>query len=77
MSLISDPTVKEENKTFTVELGEEKLLPELETALMEMAVGESRKVNGKFPEEYGDTKLAGKEAIFPRTIAEETDPKTS
>ena len=62
--LVSDPKVTEANKSFTVELGEGKLLPELETALMEMAVGESRKVNGKFPDEYGDKNLSGKEAVF-------------
>ncbi len=68
--VIGETKEAEAKKTFTVELGAGKLLPELEKALMEMAVGEQRQINAKFPDEYDDKKLAGKDATFDCKVLE-------
>src|SRR5262249_3269197 len=68
--LTSDPAVKEPAKPFTIGLGEGRLIPELEEAFLQMAPGESRKVTGKFPEQYDDKNLAGKEANFECKLVE-------
>lgn len=68
--LKSDATKKDTPQTYTVELGMEKLLPALDKALMEMEVGESRQVEEKFPEEYSDKTLSGKDAVFSLKLVE-------
>ncbi|MFM8313704.1 MAG: trigger factor [Deltaproteobacteria bacterium] len=62
--LKDDSGKKEEPRSYTVELGAERVLPNVEKALMEMKVGESREVEETFPEEYGDKQVAGKTALF-------------
>jgi trigger factor len=62
--LKDNPKKKEEVRSYTVELGSERVLPNVEKALMEMKVGESREVEELFPEEYGDKEVAGKTALF-------------
>ncbi len=62
--LVDDPTKKEAPSSFTVELGSGKLIPEIDKALMEMSVGESREVKGTFPDDYNEKPLAGKSAVF-------------
>lgn len=62
--LVADPSKSEAASTFTVELGNGKLIPEIDKALMEMSVGESRKVEGTFPDDYHEKELAGKTALF-------------
>jgi trigger factor len=59
-----DGSHKEEVKSYTVEVGMDKLLPAIDKALLEMKVGEERKVEEAFPPEYSDKKMAGKEALF-------------
>lgn len=65
------PEKKEPPRNFTVELGAGRLLPELEKALLEMPVGgELRAVEAKFPDDYEDKALVGKEATFEVRILE-------
>ncbi|MCX6102707.1 MAG: trigger factor [Proteobacteria bacterium] len=62
--LKDNPNKKEESKSYTVELGIERVLPNVEKALMEMKAGETREVEETFPAEYGDATVAGKTANF-------------
>jgi len=62
--LKDNPDKKEELRTYTVELGAERVLPNVEKALMSMKAGESREVEEVFPQEYGDKELSGKTAMF-------------
>lgn len=55
---------KEPNQTIVVELGKGQILSDLDAALLEMSVGEERNVDTKFPEDYHEKSLAGKEAKF-------------
>jgi len=55
---------KQEAQTHTVEVGSEKLLPEIEKALMKMKVGESQSVEDVFPADYPEKDLSGKKATF-------------
>lgn len=61
---LKDGSKKEEAKSYTVEVGMEKLLPNIDKALMEMEVGETRKVEETFPKDYQDKELAEKEAVY-------------
>jgi trigger factor len=63
-ALVDAPSKKEAPSVFTVELGNEKLIPEIDSALMKMAVGESKQVEGTFPVDYHEKDLAGKTALF-------------
>lgn len=51
-------------KAFTVEVGAGKLLSEIDTALLEMKMGEERDVPVQFPEDYFEKSLAGRPATF-------------
>jgi trigger factor len=62
--IAGDVVKTEAPKSFTVEVGSGRLLPEIDAALLEMKVGESRKVPAAFPDDYDDKNLAGKQAIF-------------
>lgn len=53
-----------------LELGSNSFIPGFEPQLVGMDAGESRKVTVTFPENYGNDKLAGKEAIFDCTVKE-------
>lgn len=67
----TDPPKTQEPRSFTVELGEGRLLPELEKALLGMKVGDDfKEVAAKFPEDYDDKSLAGKDATFRAKILE-------
>lgn len=55
---------KQEKETHTVEVGAERLLPNIEKALLEMAVGENREVEDSFPADYPEKEFAGKKAKF-------------
>ncbi len=69
--LKEEGAAKEPARNFTVELGAGRLLPELEKSLLEMTVGgEMQTVEAKFPDDYEDKKLAGKDAIFEARILE-------
>ncbi|NBX68403.1 MAG: trigger factor [Proteobacteria bacterium] len=62
--LKDNPSKKEEPKSYTVELGADRVLPNVEKALMGMKTGDSGEVEETFPEDYGDKDLAGKTALF-------------
>jgi trigger factor len=68
--LVQEPTVKEAPSSFTVELGNDKLIPEIDQALMSMSVGEARQVEGTFPADYHEKTLAGKTALFDCKLVE-------
>jgi trigger factor len=63
-SLKDNPSRKEEARSYTVELGANRVLPNVEKALLEMKVGENREVEEIFPADYGDKDVAGKTALF-------------
>jgi len=62
--LTTIPEHKEVPTAVTAEVGMGKLLPELDAALLGMEVGSRKTANVRFPEDYEDRKLAGKEALF-------------
>lgn len=68
--LTEDASKNDAPKPYTVEIGGGKLMPEIETALEEMEVGEKRDVVAKFPEGYGDKNVDGKEAKFSLNLLE-------
>ncbi len=63
---VDEPIHKEPAKNAMVELGAGKLIPELDAALLELSVGaeESTAIHAKFPDDYHEKTLAGREAIF-------------
>ena len=61
---------KEEPKVFTIEVGADKLLPDLEKGIMAMTVGDKKVIKASFPKEYGDPNFAGKEADFDCNLLE-------
>lgn len=67
---LKDGSKKEDAKTYTVEVGMDKLLPNIDKALLEMEVGETRTVEEKFPAEYQDKALSGKEALYEVKLVE-------
>ncbi len=61
---------KDSGKPFSVELGTGKLIDELDQAFLSMTVGDARDVTAKFPDDFGDKELAGKEAVFSLKLVE-------
>jgi trigger factor len=55
---------KQEKETHTVELGAERLLPNIEKALLNTTVGETTLVEDTFPADYPEKDFAGKKAKF-------------
>lgn len=55
---------KQPAQPFTIEVGSESLLPALDKGLVDMTVGETKVLTEKFPDDYQDKKIAGKEAKF-------------
>lgn len=53
-----------------LELGSNSFIPGFEPQLVGADAGEARTVTVTFPEEYGNDKLAGKEAVFECTVKE-------
>ncbi|WP_027716991.1 trigger factor [Desulfovirgula thermocuniculi] len=53
---------------FTIEVGAAGLLPGIEDQLVGMAVGETKEVTTRFPDDYPRPELAGKEAVFTVTV---------
>lgn len=58
------PIPNGEAKGYMVELGSGRLLPEIEAGIEGMHPGEERRLTVRFPEEYPETSLAGREALF-------------
>jgi len=61
---------KEEPKTYTVELGMDKLLPNLEKEILKMEVGETKTIEDAFPADYPEKDLAGKKSVFETKLIE-------
>lgn len=59
---------------FPFVLGQGRMLPEFETALRGMKVGETKTFPLTFPEEYGSKEVAGKTAEFKITVTEVAAP---
>lgn len=51
-------------KGATLEIGGGRFIPGFEEQLVGMSVGEEREISVKFPDDYHNTELAGKDAIF-------------
>lgn len=67
---LEDGSKKQEKQTHTVELGAERLLPEIEKALMESVVGDVKQVEDLFPTDYPEKDFAGKKAKFELKLLE-------
>jgi trigger factor len=52
------------------EISEERFIPGFAAGIVGMKAGESREISAKFPDEYGATELAGKDATFDITVHE-------
>ncbi|MBI4405477.1 MAG: trigger factor [Deltaproteobacteria bacterium] len=63
-TLLSDLSKREPAKMFSVEVGSGVLLPELEAGVMDMQVGEKRRIEATFPSDYREKELAGQRAVF-------------
>ncbi|HTT98576.1 MAG TPA: trigger factor [Rhizomicrobium sp.] len=59
---------------FNLTLGSGQFIPGFEEQLVGVKAGEKRDVNVKFPEEYGEPKLAGKDALFVVTVKDVKAP---
>jgi trigger factor len=49
---------------LSVTIGAQRILPEIEQALIGMSVGESKTIDARFPDDYGAKAVAGKNAKF-------------
>lgn len=58
-----------------VVLGEGRMLPDFETGLTGMSVGETKTFNVTFPETYGGKEVAGKTASFESTVKLVEEPR--
>lgn len=67
---LADGSKSEPASSFTVELGNGKLITEIDEAFMSMAVGDERAVEGTFPDDYNEKDLAGKKANFQCKLVE-------
>ncbi|MFV0482379.1 MAG: trigger factor [Campylobacteraceae bacterium] len=58
------------SKGYVLEIGSKSFIPGFEDGMVGMNVDETRDVKVKFPEEYGNKELAGKDATFKVTLHE-------
>jgi trigger factor len=61
-------------KDFAITLGESRMLPEFETALLGAAAGDTRTFPLTFPADYHGKEVAGKTAQFALTVKQVTAP---
>lgn len=61
-------------ENFQVEIGSKKMIPGFEENLVGLAVGENKTFALTFPEDYGNTKLAGKNAEFEVDVIKVEEP---
>jgi trigger factor len=61
---------KQEKQTHTVEVGADRLLPNIEKEILKMSVGESKVVEDVFPADYPEKDLSGKKAKFDLKLLE-------
>jgi len=59
---------------FSLVLGSSQFIPGFEDQLIGVRAGEERDLNVKFPDDYNDAKLAGKDAVFTAKVKEVSKP---
>ena len=59
---------------FSLMLGSGQFIPGFEDQLIGVKAGEERDLNVKFPDDYNDAKLAGKDAVFTAKVTEVSKP---
>lgn len=59
---------------FYLELGSGRFIPGFEDQLIGVAAGEKRTVNVKFPDQYQNAEIQGKDAVFDVTVKEVREP---
>lgn len=57
------------------EILEERFIPGFAAGVVGMKAGETKDVTAKFPDDYGNTELAGKDAVFTITVHEVKEPE--
>ena len=57
-------------QSYPLEIGSNSFIPGFEEQLVDMKVGESKRIKVTFPEDYGAKEIAGKEAEFDVTLQE-------
>jgi len=62
---------------YPLVLGSQSFIPGFEEQLVGAKAGETREVSVSFPEGYGASQLAGKDAVFEVTVKEVRAPKTA
>lgn len=62
--------MKQEKQTHTVEVGAERLLPNIEKEILKMNIGENKLVDDVFPADYPEKELSGKKAKFDLKLLE-------
>jgi trigger factor len=62
-------------KDFAIDIGEARMLPEFESAIAGMAVGETKTFALTFPEDYHGKDVAGKAAEFTLTVKAISEPR--
>jgi len=58
-----------------VEVSEDRFIPGFAAGIVGMTAGETREVAARFPDDYGQTDLAGKDASFTITLHELKEPE--
>ncbi len=58
------------SEAYPMQLGNNTLIPEFETALVGMPVGAEKEVDVEFPEDYPDKEFAGRKMLFKVTMKE-------
>ncbi|NBT60082.1 trigger factor, partial [bacterium] len=61
---------KQEKQTHTVEVGADRLLPNIEKEILKMTVGETKLIEDVFPADYPEKEFSGKKAKFELKILE-------
>ncbi len=59
-----------EAKNFSLEIGSNQFIPGFEDQLIGMKIGENRKIDVKFPDDYHSKELAGANAVFEVSLHE-------
>jgi trigger factor len=57
------------------EINESRFIPGFAAGIVGMRAGETKDVHAKFPDEYGNAELAGKDAVFTVTVHEVKEPE--
>ena len=69
-SMDGEPIPEGAGRDQLVELGSGRVIPGLEEGLQGVVAGETRTIDLKFPDDYGQAELAGRDATFDVTVKE-------